>query len=67
LLRCARARALLEGRHYFTHEDVQRLAPVVLGHRIILRPEAEIEGKRIDGVIAELIAEVPVMETKIKS
>ena len=45
LLRCARARAVLEGRHFFTHEDVQAIAFRVLGHRLILRPEAEIEGK----------------------
>jgi MoxR-like ATPase len=64
LLRCARARALLDGRGYVTHEDVQRLAPAVLGHRIILRPEAEIEGRRVDDVIADLLAEVPVQETR---
>ena len=46
LLRCARARALLDGRHYFTHEDVQAVAPGVLGHRLIIRPEAEVEGKQ---------------------
>lgn len=63
LLKCARARALLEGRTYCTHEDVHRLAPAVLGHRIILRPEAEIEGKVIDDVISDLLAQVPVMET----
>jgi len=42
LLRCARARALLDGRHYFTHEDVQAMALGVLGHRLIIRPEAEV-------------------------
>ena len=47
LLRCARARALLDGRHYFTHEDVQAIAPGVLGHRLIIRPEAgSLEGRR---------------------
>ena len=46
LLRCARARALLDGRHYFTHEDVQAVARGVLGHRLIIRPEAEVEGKQ---------------------
>ncbi|MBX7106275.1 MAG: MoxR family ATPase [Gemmataceae bacterium] len=62
LLRCARARALLEGRGYVTHEDLQRLAPSVLGHRIILRPESEIEGRRVDDAIADLLAQVPVTE-----
>src|SRR5262249_26176687 len=41
LLRCARARALLDGRHYFTHEDIQAMALGVLSHRLIIRPEAE--------------------------
>jgi MoxR-like ATPase len=64
LLRCARARALLDGRHYFTHEDVHAVAHGVLGHRLIVRPEAEIEGKRSADVIDELLGSVPVLETK---
>ncbi|MDY3555862.1 MoxR family ATPase [Gemmata sp. JC717] len=63
LLRCARARAVLEGRHFFTHEDVQAVAFGVLGHRLILRPEAEIEGKRVADIVRELLEAVPVMET----
>jgi MoxR-like ATPase len=63
LLRCARARALLDGRHYFTHEDVQAIAPGVLGHRLIVRPEAEVEGKRSLDVIRDLLETVPVLET----
>ena len=62
LLKCARARAVLQGRHYFTHEDVQAVAPGVLGHRLIIRPEAEIEGKRVADVVEELLRTVPVME-----
>jgi len=64
LLRCARARALLDGRHYFTHEDVQAMAPGVLCHRLILRPEAEVEGKLVREVVQDLISTVPVMEVK---
>jgi MoxR-like ATPase len=64
LLKCARARALLDGRHYFTHEDVQAIALGVLGHRLIVRPEAEIEGKRVEDVVTEVLAEVPVLEAK---
>jgi MoxR-like ATPase len=62
LLRCARARALLDGRHYFTHEDVQAVALGVLSHRLIIRPEAEVEGKQISDVVQELLGSVPVME-----
>ena len=61
LLRCARARALLDGRHYFTHEDIHAIAGGVLGHRLIVRPEAEVEGKRPLDVVRELIANVPVL------
>jgi len=63
LLRCARARALLDGRHYFTHEDVQSVAQGVLAHRLIIRPEAEVEGKQVSDVIQELLQSVPVLET----
>ncbi|AMV25800.1 Holliday junction ATP-dependent DNA helicase RuvB [Gemmata sp. SH-PL17] len=63
LLRCARARAVLEGRHFFTHEDVQAVAFGVLGHRLILRPEAEIEGKHVSEIVREILDAVPVLET----
>jgi MoxR-like ATPase len=64
LLRCARARAMLDGRHYFTHEDVQAVAPAVLAHRLIIRPEAEVEGKLARGVIDEILKSVRVLELK---
>jgi len=64
LLRCARARALLDGRHYFTHEDVHAIALGVLGHRLIIRPEAEVDGKQVAEVVAELLNSVAVLETK---
>jgi MoxR-like ATPase len=62
LLRSARARALLDGRHYFTHEDIHAIALPVLGHRLIIRPEAEVEGKKVADVVLELLQSVPVME-----
>jgi MoxR-like ATPase len=62
LLRSARARAVLEGRHYFTHEDVQEIALGVLGHRLIIRPEAEVEGRRIADIVREILEAVPVLE-----
>jgi MoxR-like ATPase len=64
LLRCARARALLDGRHYFTHEDIHAVALSVLGHRLIIRPEAEVEGKHVADVVRELLQAVPVLQAK---
>ncbi len=63
LLRCARSRALLDGRTYFTHEDVQTIALGVLGHRLIIRPEAEVEGKTAKQIVREIIESVPVLVT----
>jgi MoxR-like ATPase len=63
LLRAARARAMLTGRHYFTHEDVQAVALGVLGHRLIVKPEAEVEGKTARAVVRDVLESVPVLET----
>ncbi len=63
LLRAARARAALAGRGYFTHADVQAMAGPVLAHRLILRPEAEIDGRRVGDALAEVLKRVPVTET----
>jgi len=63
LLKCARARALLDGRTYFTHEDVQAVALSVLGHRLILRPEAEVEGRTLKDVVRDLLQSVAVLNS----
>jgi MoxR-like ATPase len=61
LMKAARAHALLRGTPYVTHEDIQAVALPVLGHRLILQPEAEMEGREISAVIEELITSVPVL------
>ena len=60
LMHASRARALLHGRTYATHEDVQQMSGSVLGHRLILRPEAEIEGRSVGDIVQEIAASVPV-------
>jgi len=60
LLLGSRARAALEGRDYVTPDDVRGLATAVLGHRIVLRPEFEIEGLTIDEVLARILEQVAV-------
>jgi MoxR-like ATPase len=61
LMKAARARALLLGRSYLTHEDIQSVALPVLGHRLIMRPEAEMEGKQVDSIVNELVQSIPVL------
>ncbi|MEZ5181994.1 MAG: AAA family ATPase [Acidimicrobiales bacterium] len=60
LLAAARATARLWDRHYVIPDDVMRIAPAVLRHRIVLRPEAELDRTSTDAVVANAIAAVPV-------
>ena len=52
----ARARAAIEGRDYVLPDDVKALATAVLRHRLLLSPAAEIEGKQVEALVAELVA-----------
>jgi len=60
LMSAARAWAWLSGRMYVTPDDVKALAVPALRHRIMLRPEAEMEGVTPASVIASVLAAVPV-------
>jgi MoxR-like ATPase len=51
----ARARAALEGRDYVIPDDVKALAVPVLRHRLTLSPAAEIEGRDMEALVAELV------------
>lgn len=59
LMRAAKARALLNGRDYVLPDDIRVLLPPVLCHRILLTPEAELEGYAVADLLAELLQEVP--------
>ncbi len=52
--------AALQGRDYVTPDDVKFIVPPVFRHRILLKPEAEIEGLDADSVINRLLAQVEV-------
>jgi MoxR-like ATPase len=55
LASAARARAALAGRDYVLPDDVKALASAVLRHRLLLSPAAEIEGRDIEALVAELV------------
>lgn len=59
-LQTSKAQAWLEGRDYVTPDDVKIVAPPLLRHRLILKPEAQLDGVIIDSVIASLLKQVPV-------
>jgi MoxR-like ATPase len=60
VLRGARAVAALEGREFALPDDVQEVALPALRHRVVLTPEAEVEGRGADELLAELIKSVEV-------
>ena len=55
LANAARARAALEGRAYVIPDDVKALAVPVLRHRLTLSPAAEIEGRDMETLVADLV------------
>jgi MoxR-like ATPase len=60
LLLASRAYAAISGRDFVTPDDVHTVALPVLGHRLILRPEFEIEGVSVAEVIQKVLEEIPV-------
>ncbi len=60
LMMVAKGHAALEDRDYMIPDDVKAAAMPVLRHRVILRPEAEVEGLNHDHVLAEVVASVEV-------
>jgi MoxR-like ATPase len=60
LLKMAKASACLQERDFVIPDDVKDNAAAVLRHRVILKPEAQIEGVTAEDVVAEIIQETPV-------
>ncbi len=59
LVLASKARALLQGRHHVTRDDVETLAFPVLRHRIVPTFNAEAEGVSVDDLIRRLLQELP--------
>lgn len=55
LVSCSQALAALRGRNFVIPDDIKDLALPVLRHRVLLRPEAEIEGQTVDTVVRGLV------------
>jgi MoxR-like ATPase len=60
MLKASKAVSAIRGRDFVTPEDIQFVAPHVLNHRLILTPEAEMEGVQPEEVIAEIIQMIEV-------
>ena len=60
LLHASKAWAFLSGKAFVTPDEVKAVALPTLRHRVQLRPEVELEGASVDGVLQGLLASVPV-------
>ncbi|NHV98124.1 MAG: MoxR family ATPase [Thaumarchaeota archaeon] len=56
----SKARAMIKGRNYVSPSDVKAIVPHVLRHRIMLKPEAELEGVKVDNLVLELLDKTPI-------
>jgi MoxR-like ATPase len=63
LLIASRTRALVAGRDFVIPDDVKGFAACVLRHRLLLQPDAELEGVTSDDVIESILREAPVPKT----
>lgn len=61
VLRASKAIAAMNGRDFVTPDDIHRVLPAVLCHRLILTPEREMEGVTVETIIDQLVkkTEVP--------
>jgi MoxR-like ATPase len=60
--RVARARAIAKGRVYLTTDDIKAIAASVMGHRLVLRPEAAMQNTTAATVVDDVLRTVPVPE-----
>ncbi len=60
LLKAAQSFAMIHGRDFVIPDDVKSLAPYVLGHRIILKPDARYTGKETQDILSAILKSVPV-------
>jgi MoxR-like ATPase len=61
LLTAAKARAALHGRGHVLPDDIKAVAKPVLRHRLLLKPNAEVDGFKPDDVLEEVLSrgEIP--------
>ena len=60
LLRASRARAAAAGRAYVVPDDIKVLAEPVLAHRLLVTPEAQLQGINANDALGEVLRSVPV-------
>lgn len=60
IMNASKALAAMNGRDFVTPDDIKKIAPSVLRHRIMLTPEREMEGITADKVVAQIIETIEI-------
>ncbi|UCH59298.1 MAG: MoxR family ATPase [Anaerolineales bacterium] len=60
LYQAAQAWAAIRGRDYVIPDDVKKLAPSVLTHRLMIAPQAQLRGRKVEHLVADIVNSVPV-------
>lgn len=60
IMNASKAMAAINGRDFVTPDDIKKIAPAVLNHRILLTPEREMEGITPDKVVAQIIEAIEI-------
>ncbi|MEJ2080064.1 MAG: magnesium chelatase, partial [Acidobacteriota bacterium] len=61
----AQALAAIHSFNFVMPDDVKLIAPHVLGHRLILRPESRLRKKNVGGILEEILNAVPVPQMPV--
>ncbi len=60
LYQAAQAWAAIHGREFVLPDDVKNLAPYILSHRLMISPQAQVRGRKIEELISDIVEAVPV-------
>jgi len=55
LYKTSQALAAVNGRDYVIPDDIKKLAPLALAHRLIVKPESELRGRTAEGILSEIL------------
>ena len=64
MLNTSKAYAAICGRDYVVPDDIKRIAIEAVYHRLILKPEADLEGISSQSIIRDIIREIPIKEVR---
>ena len=59
LFKAAQALAAVQGRDHVRPDDIKRLVPVTLAHRLIVKPEAELRARTANSILDDILKETP--------